>query len=207
MAVPSPRMESVMTGTHMSLARVYAEALLSEAREAGREREILEELDALVETLESTGALHELLQASFLSGPDRCEVVHRIFDGRLSELAVAFLTVLAGRNRLSLLRAVVGQLRRLSELGQGKIDVAVTTARALTDESREELRRGLREAFHAEPVLTEFVDDSLLGGVLVQVGDRVYDASVAGELRRLAESLSDRVDAAGAGRRRSEPWP
>jgi F-type H+-transporting ATPase subunit delta len=208
MTTPAPHVDSVMTGTHMSLSRAYAEALLLEAEEGGKGEEITAELESLVDALETAGATDDLMRASLLSGPDRCEFVRRVFHERMSDLGEAFLVVLARRNRMILLRAIVGQLRRLVELGTGKIEVTVTTPVALSDDAREDLVRGLQGAFGADPILTEFVDDSLLGGILVQVGDRIYDASVSGELKRLSESLAEGVTVAGVRpQRQAERWP
>ena len=82
------------------------------------------------------------------------------------------------------------------------------TAFELDDDQRRALREDLRAALGAEPVVTCELDAALLGGVVLHVGQRVYDASVAGRLRRLAESLKQRIDSESpAAARKAQAWP
>ena len=119
----------------------------------------------------------------------RRELVGRVFGGRVSERTEALLDVLSRNGRLGLLRGIAGAYRDLLHRREGKVEVSVRTAQPLDDAERKELAGRLREAFGAEPLLRLTVDESVLGGCVVQVGDERFDASVAGELQRMRQRL------------------
>ena len=70
-----------------------------------------------------------------------------------------------------------------------KVEVFATTAVAMDDETRRQLIRMLPDIVDGTPVLSENVDPSMLGGVLLQTGDRVFDASLASDLQRIGQTL------------------
>jgi F-type H+-transporting ATPase subunit delta len=68
----------------------------------------------------------------------------------------------------------------------------VTSAVPLPDDQREQLRQELRAKYNKEPVLTTQVNPALLGGVVIRVGDWIYDASVRTRLETLRKQLTER---------------
>src|SRR5262249_56227312 len=73
--------------------------------------------------------------------------------------------------------------------GAGGMGVEVRSAAPLDDDQRDRLRRELQETFHLEPLLETEVDPELLGGMLVRVGDWVYDASVRTQLETIRNQI------------------
>ena len=182
-----------MAPTQLAAVTVYAEALLDQVEDDARAEEVAVELESLVGLLDANPGAEELLTAALLSVRERCELVLRVFHGRVSELMEAFLAVMARRDRLRLFRPVARQFRRLLDRRQGKVEVTLTTAIALSADQRRAAVKALHKALGAEPVLTTRVDTDLLGGAVVRTGDRVYDASVAAQLKRLSKNLSRRI--------------
>jgi F-type H+-transporting ATPase subunit delta len=77
---------------------------------------------------------------------------------------------------------------------QGKLEVTVISAVTLSDQQRHRAQQALAEALGAQCVLTFRVDPGLLGGVVVQVGDQVYDVSIRAELRSVQARLRRDID-------------
>ena len=180
---------SVMSGTAASLAKTYAEALLGAVPDDEAAEEVCKELAGLVSLLDEVAGFDELLTGALLNRHEKCELIERVFRGRVSEPVEGFLTVLARRGRLVLLRAAAGRFRGLLNNRQGRLEVAVTSAVPLDASRREAIAAALGEAMGAETVLTTRVDRRLLGGMTVRVGDRLYDGSVAAALGRLQRRL------------------
>ncbi|MCS7260442.1 MAG: ATP synthase F1 subunit delta [Anaerolineae bacterium] len=100
-----------------------------------------------------------------------------------------FLYALLKEGQLGLLEAIIAELARLSEYGPEVLVARVTTTIPLTDEEKAAFRERIHAA-HGDRVDIEFrVDPSILGGVVVQIGDRVVDGSIAGKLRALRDRL------------------
>jgi len=181
--------DTVMDPTSVSIASVYADALLGQLPSDPEAEEVTEELDAMVELLDSIDGFEGLLTAALITGPDRCEMVQRIFHGRVSEVVEAVLVVMADAGRLGLLRTLRRVFRSKLNARQGKLEVTVISAVKLTDLQRDEVRGALVESLRAEVVLTCRVDPDLLGGVVIHVGDHVYDASIRAELKSVQTRL------------------
>lgn len=189
MSQPTRQPETVMDPTSVSIAAVYADALLGQLPSNPEAEEVTEELDALVDLLDGIEGFEALLTAALISNDDRCEMVQRIFHDRVSEVVEAVLIVMADAGRLGLLRTLRRVFRSKLNARQGKLEVTVISAVKLTDEQREHVRAALAESLKAEPVLTFRVDPDLLGGVVVHVGDQVYDASIRAELKTVQARL------------------
>jgi F-type H+-transporting ATPase subunit delta len=175
------------------VARVYAEALLNAAEKQHQADAVLEEFASLVQDVFRAGPQFEAFLTSGIIDRDRkAEVIRSVFAGRASELFVNFLLVLNAHERLSLLRSILAAVRALRDQRARRIRVVVRTAVPLPDDQRSRLEHELREAFRLDPVLEMRVEPALLGGLVVRVGDWLYDASVRTRIETLRNQLMAR---------------
>lgn len=191
MAQGPPKVKSVMDPAMQSLANVYAEALLGLLSDEQAE-EVHQELQAIVGLMDQIEGFEELLTASLLAAEQRRGLVSRVFAGRVSQPVEGFLAILARHDRLGLLRLCQRQFRKLLNIREGKIEVALTTAAPLANDQRQQIASAIEQAVAAQPLLETRVDERLLGGVVVRIGDRVYDASIAGQLKKIRQRLTRR---------------
>jgi F-type H+-transporting ATPase subunit delta len=172
------------------IARVYAEALLRAAEDRHQVDDALAELDSLIRDVFRAAPEWELFLSSGAVGRDRkTAVIRSVFEGRASELLVNFLLVLNDHERLDLLRAIVEAYRELRDEKAGRVAVMVRSAVPLPADQRERLIQELRETFQKEPVIETQLDPDILGGVVVRVGDWVYDQSVKSKLENIRNQL------------------
>jgi len=187
------RHRTVLDDDGRHAARVYAEALYRVAESRSKVEELGEELHALVhELLPRTPELELLLASAALSRDREKEVLDRIFRGKCSDTLVDFLQVLNKHDRLDILRAVAAAYEQLVDRKSGRVMVQVRSAVPLNDDQRGRLSRTVQEVTTREPVLQDSVDPDLLGGMVVQVGDWVYDASVRTKLGTIRSQLIER---------------
>jgi F-type H+-transporting ATPase subunit delta len=123
---------------------------------------------------------------------DRDRVLVELFGGRALPPVVNLLRVLNRHGRLGLLSSILGLARDAWDRKQGRRPVTVRSAVPLDDSQRKALEGRLSQLIGATPVLTAEVDPSLIAGLVVQVGDDVYDASVRTQLKRLRDRLIER---------------
>jgi len=194
MSQPSGQVETVMEPVNVSAATVYADALLGQLPGDSEAEEAAGQLDAIVGLLDGIDGFEELLTSALIDGAERCDLVRRIFHGRASETVEALLVVMADAGRLGLLRTLRRVLRSKLHVRQGKLEVTVISAVTLSDQQRHRAQQALAEALGAQCVLTFRVDPGLLGGVVVQVGDQVYDVSIRAELRSVQARLRRDID-------------
>jgi F-type H+-transporting ATPase subunit delta len=175
------------------IARVYAEALVNAADKQGQGDAVLEDLESLVRDVFRTDPLLETFLASgVISRRRKGEVIRSVFENRASPLLVNLLLVLNEHDRLGLLRTILAEARELRDQRAGRMRIEVKSAVALGDDQLDRLRGQLRQTLQIEPVLETQVDPGLLGGLVVRVGDWVYDSSVRMRLDTIRNQLIER---------------
>jgi len=178
-AMQDPREETI--------AKVYATAYLNAAGAA------VEELDSFVrDVLSKHAEFDQLLRGASLGPEDRLRLIDRVVAGRASELFTSFLRVLARHGRLSVLPTIRDVVELEFEQRSGRKRVQVTSAVPLTEATQDSIRGTLRNSLGGEPVLEMRVDPALLGGLIVRVGDTVYDGSVKTQVKQLRARLRER---------------
>ena len=177
----------------IAIAGVYARALLEMADKAGATDSVLQELNGLVTLANRDPAFEQFLESTIIDDDQRRASLEKMFRGRLSDLLLDTLGVLNRNGRLMLLEEIARQYVLALEKQRNEVEITVTTAAPLDKGSRRSLIEALRRHTGSEPVLTERVDEDLLGGMIVRVGDEKIDFSLATKLRGLREALLARA--------------
>ncbi len=174
--------------TVQRLATVYAEALLGAA--AGHVPDVLEQIDSLIDDVFKVDPrLEALLAGAAVGRKTRHEAIVKSFHGRASEVFYQFLLVLNEHDRLDLIRPIRRAAHDLNDERAHRLRVHVYSAIELNDEFQARIRARVLDVFKLEPVLELHVDQTLLGGLKVRIGDRVYDATVRNRIDNLRNQL------------------
>jgi F-type H+-transporting ATPase subunit delta len=171
------------------VARVYAEALLTAADQAGQADALEQEYASLLRDAFQAEYLETILCSGAIGRKHKAELIAKVFQGRASATFFNYLQVLNEHERLDLLRPIFAAFRQLREQRARRMRVQVRSAVALPADQRDRLVSELRQTFQVEPILQEQVDPDLLGGMVVRVGDWVYDASIRRELETIRSEL------------------
>ena len=120
---------------------------------------------------------------------ERLDIVRKALDGRVPEPVARLVQLLVERGRIDRLPSVAAQYRRLLNRERGVVEAVATAASPLTGDQTEALQRKIASMTGRTVDLRVEVDESLIGGLTVRVGDTLYDASVRGRLERLRDRL------------------
>jgi F-type H+-transporting ATPase subunit delta len=173
-----------------SIARRYAKALFGLAQEQGRVEAWSDALVALQGAIDSSPDLQDVLENPVYSKEQRRAVVAQLGQAlRLDADPASLLALLADRNRLGYLSAIVLTFRELSDRQLGRVRARVTSATPLDDASAHAMALRLAGAANAKVIVERQVDPSLIGGVVAQVGSLVFDGSVRTQLEDLRRQL------------------
>jgi F-type H+-transporting ATPase subunit delta len=175
------------------IATVYAEALLAAADAAGQTAQVVEEIDSLVDDVfKHDSRLETLFSGAAVGRRVRAEAIEKAFRGRASDVFFHFLLVLNGHDRLELIGPIRWALHELIDERDRRLRVHVYSAIPLSEDFQARIRQAVHDAFNLEPVLVQYVDPALLGGLKVRIGDRVYDATVRTRLDNLRNQLMEK---------------
>lgn len=187
------RVQSVMEEPGaQSVARVYAQAFLGAAQTVGVEDALEEFASFLNDVLKPNPRFEALLLSGIVSRDDKIALINRVVSGRGSELFTNFLRVLARHDRLDLLPLIFKESTVQYEALTGRKRVQLTSARELPAPVLERIGQRLGESLSFEPILEPRIDPSLLGGIMIRIGDTVYDSSLRNRLKQLRQRLYQR---------------
>ena len=173
-----------------SIARRYARALFSLAVEMDRVEPWSESLQALKAVVAGSPDLLDVLSNPVYSKDQRRAIVEQLSSAlRLDAEPANLLFLLGDRNRLGYLDAVVQTFRELADQQLGRLRAKVTSAVPLDAAIAQAMADKLSQATRATVLLDRGVDPALLGGVVAQVGNLVYDGSVRTQLEDLRRTL------------------
>jgi F-type H+-transporting ATPase subunit delta len=191
MAGPRRKTDRLDAG-RQHLGTVYAKALLGAADKAGQADDVVEGLESLVaDVLDKLPQLEETLKTPRLSHEERLPIIDKVFGGKLSATTLTFLKVLSKHGRLDCLRAIARAARKQLNSQRGRVEVLVETAYPISNPIRERITSRLTQLLGRQVMLTAEVNEDLLGGLVVRVGDTVYDASLAARLKKMEQVTLD----------------
>ena len=171
------------------IARVYAEALFESAKEAGKLDAIKEQLDQFADAVDDDRELQLFLFSPYFSSSEKQDGLSKAIDGAEAEL-VNFLGLLAEKHRLP---AIFRIRRRFDDLWaheNKRLEVTVTSAVELDPELVQRIGSEIERQTDQSVDLQSKVDGDILGGLVLQVGNKVLDASVRNRLEKLRKSVA-----------------
>jgi F-type H+-transporting ATPase subunit delta len=176
-----------------SVARVYAVALLDGAVKADGVDAVVEEFGSFIKDVLAANPMFERLLCSAMTSDDnKLQLIDKVLGGRGSPFFVNFLKVLAQHGRLGLVKAVWSATQLELEIRSGKVRVRVTSASPLSPQALQGITERLAQGLAATPIVESVVDPELVGGLVIRVGDTVYDGSVRNRLKQLRGRLRER---------------
>lgn len=172
------------------LADRYAAALYGFADEQKSLDATVDQMEALGRLIDESTPLRRLLESPLVDVQKaRVAVTAVLAEQGFGKSVQDFVGVVANNRRLSQLRSIVVAFAALVAEKRGVVMAQVSSAHRLSDVQRERLRARLIEAGYGRVSIDERVDESLLGGVVVRVGARLYDSSIKSRLQRLQYAM------------------
>ncbi|MFZ5641406.1 MAG: F0F1 ATP synthase subunit delta [Bacillota bacterium] len=172
-----------------AVARRYAQAFFAIAREKNQLDQLEKELQQVVETINSNSELKILMNHQLVDPRDKKAMVNEVFSGALSETTVNFLNFVIDKYRITYLQEIYEAFVVYANEARNIADAQVRSAAALSDEDLKALEQRLVKVTGKNIRLSNEVDPSLIGGVVVRIGDKVIDGSLFRRLGRLKENL------------------
>lgn len=172
----------------LTVARPYAEAVLDFASQNGTTSNWSKQLEMLAAIASDEQAI-ELIKDPRISLDQQIALFTDVASKVIDENGRNFVRLLAEYQRLIFLPEIFQEYQRLLAEKESHVTAEVRTAQSLTDEQVAQMSAALKKRFNAAVTINSVVDESLLGGALIQVGDLVIDGSLRGRLANLATAL------------------
>lgn len=176
-----------MTG---AVGKVYSEALFELAAEQNCAEQVFNELESLKAVWRDNPELSKLLCTPTVGIGEKLAAVENIFKGRVSEIVYNFICVITEKNRGASLPDIADSYKDKWYDASGIAEVTVTSCKPLSAVMRDKLVKKLETVYKKKIILTEKVDESLIGGIKVNYGDTMLDGSVKTRLENMQKQIS-----------------
>ena len=175
-------------------AQRYAKAVFSLGVDTGEFERIGQEIEAVVSALDSNASLRGILLNPQHDAEAKRAVVEAIAVKKgFSSTTKNFLLLLVDRGRLSLLPDILRSYQGLSDEKAGRMKATVVTASQLTEPLIKEIVSSLEKKTGKKISISSEVDPALLGGVVIKIGDIIYDGSIKTQLHKLKDNIMKTV--------------
>ena len=171
-----------MSGTRAAIR--YAKAVLSVATDNQTSGKIQLEMDQIAEAINICPDLNSALKSPVVKMSEKTAILDQLFSTSSPEVKALF-KVLTKNKRIDLLELIAKEYNRLFDHLNKKEKATVTTALPMTPALQEKVMQKLKSLSTKEISLTKIVDETILGGFILRIGDQQYNASVSNQLNDL----------------------
>lgn len=174
------------------IAAPYAEALLKLAHQEGGDKlgdAVLTDLTLMNAVMSSSPDFEKILDHPSIPLEEKRKAIVATFKPKVSELSLRLVELLLDKRRMGLLRSIENQYQELMNSYKNIAKADLICAEPLTDKAIADIKARLTEHVGKKLDMTVKVDPSLIGGVVLRMGDQVMDGSLRGKLRNLERTL------------------
>lgn len=176
-----------MKGTRAAIR--YAKAILDLAKDQNTTEVVNNDMKLISNAIADNKELRSLLNSPVVKAAQKTAVLKEVFTNT-NAVTTGLVDVLAENKRIALLGAVANAYTTLYDESQGLQKAHVTTAVALTDAMSAKVLAKVKELTGKEAIIENTIDESILGGFVLRVGDIQYNASIANNLNNLKRTFS-----------------
>jgi len=173
----------------------YAKAILSLSLDLKKADIVNNDMQLITSTIEENNELQLLLNSPVIKSEAKKSALMAIFDKKIDEASIGLINLLIENKRLSLLPEVSKQYTLLYDEHKGSQIAEVTTAIPLTDDLEEKVLAKVKELTGKKVSLENSIDPTIIGGFILRVGDRQFDASILGKMNNLRRTFENDVSA------------
>ncbi len=164
----------------------YASALYDLATESKKVEVIILDLKFIQKIIGDNKDLKLLIKSPLISSHDKLKIFVKILSKQnINELTSNFIKVVASNKRFAYLSLIISQFIKINSEKRGDVIAEITSAEELTEEQKNEIIKKLKIKLGDKLSLNYKIDNSIIGGLIVKVGSKMIDSSLASKINKL----------------------
>jgi F-type H+-transporting ATPase subunit delta len=173
------------------VARPYAKSLLELAQEKGKLEEVNKDMSLFVDVAKQNIQFQAMLKNPIVHNDKKQTILETIFKGRVSDMTLAMFRIISNKNREAYLFDIAKEFKNQYKVFKGIATAEVTTTYPLTQDQKDNFVSMVSKSEGKNIELHEKVDESIIGGFVLKVGDMQVDESIKTKLYRLKSKFKD----------------
>ncbi len=172
------------------VSRTYSQALFEVALENNKFDEYNEELKFIVSICKEQPEFYEILKTPKINISEKKKIIDEIFKEKISQELINFIKIILDKRRVKNLFSISKEFEEMVYEHKGIVKAKAITTIPLGKREIEKLQKKLSEITNKTVILENEIDKSLIGGVMIKLGDKVIDGTIKGKLEQLENSLT-----------------
>lgn len=169
----------------------YATALFDIAKAKDAVEQFEDEVKTILKILNEEKEFIQILAHPQILQDEKIKVIENVFEGKVSQEIVGLLVLIVRKNRQEILLDILSQFIEMAEVEKGILRATITTAMPLDDKQLAQIKTRLENNTQKTIELDVIHDKALIGGMIIKLGDKVVDGSIAGKMQALKQQLMD----------------
>ena len=171
------------------VAKRYAKALFEGANERKMLDQVEQDLNLIVKIMKDTEGFLTFFRHPKISTDVKKELITSVFQNQISTISQNFLFQLIDNQRIEYAEEILFQYVILANEARKVVDIEAVTAVELEESDKNSIIQMFSKKMNKTVRLTNFIDPSILGGMIVKIGDRIYDGSLSSQLNMMKKNL------------------
>lgn len=167
----------------------YARAFFSLAKDKGLMSALQEDMATVSAVCESSQDFNRLIDSPVIATSQKVKAIKSIFEGKVNPVTVDFLVLITQNRREKFIPSIFRNLAAMYRKSLGIRSAILTTAEVLDASLAEQIRKELETTLGGHVELSQRIDPDLIGGFVLRLDDRQYDASVSTQLKKMKDRL------------------
>jgi F-type H+-transporting ATPase subunit delta len=180
--------------SELTVASRYAKSLIDLAQEQNLVEDIKNDMDLFHHTLRVNPELKAVLANPIVSHSKKIKILDEVFASKVNGLSIMFFKLMINKSRGEVLYATAEAYNDMYDVKENIVRATVVSAAALSAENKQKMLAEIQAATGSSIKLDAKVDQSLIGGFVLTVGDRQIDTSIASDLKKLKKDFAQRVN-------------
>jgi len=174
----------------LKVSNRYAKALLELAVETNKLEDCYYDMNTILITCQDSKEFHLLLKSPIIKTDKKIIIIEEIFSNKLSELTQGFIKIITSKKREAILESVARSFISLYKEKKNIISAKLVTATEIDNETREDVLDFIKKKGHKNVDLHEKIDKSIIGGAIINIGNKQIDASVSNKINEMKQNFS-----------------
>ena len=175
--------------SEIQVASRYAKSIIDLAVEQNVLEEVKSDIELFIETCRANPALQAILKNPIISLDKKAGILEGLFADKLNKMILSFFKIVIRKGRSEILYATGKEFINQYNVLKNIVKAKVTSASSLSSENIKEIEDVIKEATQGEVYLSTEVDPDLIGGFILKVGDKQFDASLSSKLNKLRKEF------------------
>jgi F-type H+-transporting ATPase subunit delta len=175
--------------SEIQVASRYAKALIDLAAEQNIVEPVKKDIVLFIDTCKANAELQAILKNPIISLDKKANILDAIFGDKLNKLILEFFKIVIRKGRADVLLASSKEFISQYNVLKNVVKASVTSSSVLSKDNISQIEALVKDATKGEVILTTHVDPTLIGGFILKVGDRQFDTSFSGKLKKLKKEF------------------